>query len=81
MTAGIQYELLDTSIYQATATGGMVEITEVSDNYVGGTFEFTAHSINVPPGSNAPSDFTIAQGQFYARLSANGQDVVWDGVQ
>lgn len=76
------FDAPDGVTYHADATSGYVDITEIADGNIKGTFAFTCTSRNMPATSGAPAVFTVTNGQFYDRIDSGFPDqLVWDGVQ
>ena len=80
LSAGIQFELLDTSVYHAGAIDGFLDIVAVTDTHVEGTFEFTAATL-LAPATGVPTQFTVEKGHLYAKLIGVAEPVAWEGVQ
>lgn len=77
--------------YNATVTSGFLNVTEVSDRGIGGTFELSAPVTRVEAlAEGAPTVFTITNGSFYDDFGGvysarTGQvqpvHLIWDGEQ
>ena len=78
----MQYERLDGTTLRGFATSGFVDITQVSDTQVAGSFEFEAFEFNVSNPSAPPLIFKAEKGQFNAKIiDFTPLPVVWDGTQ
>lgn len=78
----MQYERLDGTVYHGFATSGFVDIAQVSDTQVAGSFEFEAFEFNVTNPSAPLLVFKAEKGQFNARIKdLTPLPIVWDGTQ
>lgn len=76
------FDAPDGVTYRAQATAGHVDITEIANGYIGGTFELTCPAVNMPATSGAPAVFTFTKGRFYDLTNGPfGQTLIWDGEQ
>jgi hypothetical protein len=82
LTANMQYERLDGTTLRGFATSGFVDITQVSNTQVAGSFEFEAFEFNVSNPSAPPLIFKAEKGQFNAKIiDFTPLPVIWDGTQ
>jgi hypothetical protein len=80
LSASIQYDTFTGDTYRAGAVDGFLDIAEVKDKHVAGTFEFTAPTVNAPATSGTPAVLKVEKGAFYAEI-LGFQGVAWDEVQ
>ncbi len=78
----IWYDAPDGGTYYAPATSGSVDITEVANGYVGGTFELTCPSYSRAVAGGAPAILTVTKGRFYDKIDGpSKQGLTWNGEQ
>ena len=80
LSASVQYDTFAGDVYRAGAVDGFLDIAEVTDKHVAGTFAFTAPAINAPTTSGTPAVLKVEKGAFYAEI-LGFQGVPWDDVQ
>ncbi len=81
-SAFFYFDAPDKITYRADATSGYVEITEVADRRIKGTFELVCPATkHMPSTSGAPAVFTVTQGRFQGVVSVPNKTLIWDGEQ
>lgn len=64
----IHYDAPDGGTYYAQATASSVDITEIANGYVEGTFELTCPSYSQAVAAGAPTVLTVTKGRFYDKI-------------
>jgi hypothetical protein len=78
----IWYDAPDGGTYHAQATAGSVDITEIANGYVGGTFELTCPAYSQAIAAGTPAVLTVTKGRFYDKIDGpSKQALTWDGEQ
>lgn len=75
------FDAPDKGTYRAGATAGYVDITEIADGHIKGTFELSCPATNLPATSGAPAVLTVTQGRFYGLIIEPNKTLTWDGEQ
>jgi len=81
VSANIYGDWLDGTFFSGHAVDGFVDIIEVTDGQVRGTFEFNAPNRTWTAANGQPPVFRVEGGTFLADIIGDGRNMPWDVAQ